>query len=115
MLAGETHVGRAILGYGSKMNDLHMADTDRQALGKGFLDMDIELRALCAVGYNAPERFCTREPLGPGRNPYKVMSEEPNVAVPDELVGVSAKTFCEREAEIFAADESELLAAANAS
>ena len=100
MLAGETHIGRTILDYGHMMNNLHMADTNRQALGKGLLDLDVVLMALYAVGHNASDRFCTPEPLGPGGNPYKMMYEEPDAAVLDELVSVSAKTFYEREEEV---------------
>ena len=55
--------------------------------------------ALYAVGHNVPERFCTPEPLGPGGNPYKMMFEEPDPVMLDELVATTARTFYEREEE----------------
>ena len=115
MLAGEEHVGKTILEYGARMINLHMADTNRRALGDGLLDLDVVLMALYAVGHNVPDRFCTPEPLGPGGNPYRMMFEEPDPAMLDELVATTARTFHEREDEILAADERELLPASLAS
>lgn len=111
MLAGEEHIGETILRYGDRMINLHMADTNRRALGRGLLDLDIVLMALYAVGYNEGEKYCTPEPLGPGGNPYEAMFGEPDPAVLDDLVARTAATFYEREAEILAASDADLLPA----
>jgi D-psicose/D-tagatose/L-ribulose 3-epimerase len=111
MLAGEEHIGETILQYGDRLINLHMADTNRRALGRGLLDLDLVLMALYAVGYNEGERYCTPEPLGPGGNPYESMFGEPDPGVLDDLVAQTAATFHEREAEILAASDVDLLAA----
>lgn len=110
MLAGEEHIGATILQYGDRMINLHMADTNRRALGRGHLDLDMVLMALYAVGYNEDVKYCTPEPLGPGGNPYEAMYGMPDPAALDVLVAETAATFREREAEILAASEAELLA-----
>lgn len=112
MLAGEEHIGATILEYGSMMINLHLADTNRRALGAGLLDLDIVLMALHAVGYNKGLNYCTAEPLGAGGNPYRAMFEEPDPAALDELVALTATTFYEREAEVLGAPDVDLYAAA---
>jgi D-psicose/D-tagatose/L-ribulose 3-epimerase len=109
MLAGEEHIGATILQYGARMINLHMADTNRRALGRGLLDLDVVLMALYAVGHDQADRFCTPEPLGAGGNPYRMMFEEPDAALLDDLVGTTARTFYEREEQILGAQERELL------
>lgn len=100
MLAGEAHIGEAILAAGSRLVNLHMADSNRCALGEGQLDLDTILRALYLVGYNRPGHFCTPEPLGPGGDPYPAMNGRSDPKLLDRLVSVTARTFREREAFI---------------
>jgi D-psicose/D-tagatose/L-ribulose 3-epimerase len=109
MLSGEEHIGETIIRYGERLINLHMCDTNRRALGRGLLDLDMVLMALYAVGYNVGDRFCTPEPLGPGGNPYVSMYGQPDSAALDELVAQTAATFYEREAEILAASDVDLL------
>ena len=54
MLAGEDHIGAP---SGERLiTNLHMADTNRRALGRGLLDLDAVLMALYAVGYTEGDR-----------------------------------------------------------
>ena len=109
MLVGEEHIGSTLLKYGDILCNLHMADTNRGALGTGSLDLDLVLMALYAVGYHERECFCTPEPLGPGGDPYPAMWGDPDPEVLDELVARTANYFYEREAEILNASDAELL------
>ncbi len=58
MLVGEEHIGKTILNYGHMMTNLHLADTNRRALGTGMLDLDIVIMALYVAGYNNDRCFC---------------------------------------------------------
>lgn len=110
MLAGEEHIGTAILGAGDVLLNLHMADTNRRALGGGLLDLDIVLMALYAINYEG-RGYCTPEPLGAGSDPYSAMYEDPDPVALDALVSQTASTFFAREAFIMAATDDELRAA----
>jgi D-psicose/D-tagatose/L-ribulose 3-epimerase len=109
MLVGEEHIGATILEYGHMMLNLHMADTNRKALGKGMLDLDLVLMALYVVGYHKGACFCTPEPLGPGGDPYPQMWGSPDAEMLDQLVAQTASCFYEREREILAASDEELM------
>ena len=97
MLVEESHIAAALLKAGPRLLNLHMADTNRRALGQGMLDLDAIIMALYAIGYNRPGCYCTPEPLGPGGDPYPAMFGRPDRKTLDELVNVTAQTFRERE------------------
>jgi len=97
MQASETHVGEAILSAGAQLVNLHMADSNRRALGAGQMDIDTVIRALYLIGHNIPGRYVTPEPLGPGASPYECMWGTPDRRVMDELVGDTVQYFRERE------------------
>ncbi len=86
----ESHIGETILEYGDRLVNLHLADTNRRALGEGMLDLDTLLKSLYAVGYSKGELYATAEPLGPGGNPYPAMHGDPD---PDQLNDLVNKTF----------------------
>jgi len=109
MLLGEEHIGRTILDYGHMMTNLHLADTNRKALGTGMLDLDIVIMALYAAGYNNDNCFCSPEPLGTGSNPYEQMYGRPASDMLDELVRQTAEYFYEREELVLKASNEELL------
>jgi D-psicose/D-tagatose/L-ribulose 3-epimerase len=109
MLVGEDHIGTTILEYGDYLTNLHTADTQRGALGNGFLDIDIVIMALYIIGYNNESCFITPEPLGPGGDPYPAMWGKPNPESLDELVRQTANYFYEREEIILSAADKELL------
>ena len=75
------------------MINLHMADTNRSALGEGFLEMDTIVIALYLIGYNNDCCFVTPEPLGPGGDPYPAMYGKPNPMILDKLVMNTASYF----------------------
>ena len=97
MQVEESHIGTAILDAGEKLTNLHMADSNRCALGDGSLDLDAIIMALYVIGYNRPGCYCTPEPLGPGGDPYPAMHGKPNPKLLDTLVNKTAKYFRERE------------------
>jgi sugar phosphate isomerase/epimerase len=101
MQTEEKHVGSAILEAGAALTNLHMADSNRCALGEGSLDLDTIIMALYLINYNRPGCFVTPEPLGPGGNPYPAMHGRPNQATLDAMVKdgtlkkISKKWFAE--------------------
>jgi sugar phosphate isomerase/epimerase len=100
MQAEEQHIGAAILEAGEALVNLHMADSNRRALGEGSLDLDTIIMALYLIGYNRQGCFVTPEPLGPGGDPYPAMNEIPNPDVLDHLVQQTASYFRLREEEV---------------
>jgi len=74
MLVEESHIGEAIINAEGMLTNLHMADTNRGALGDGSMDLDTIIMALYIIGYNNDDCcFLTPEPLGPGGDPYPAM------------------------------------------
>ncbi|NLL37820.1 MAG: sugar phosphate isomerase/epimerase [Fretibacterium sp.] len=97
MQSGESHLGMAILEAGETLVNLHVADSNRRALGEGSMDLDTIIRALYLIGYNQGNRFVSAEPLGPGGDPYVAMNGKPNAKDLDELVQKTVSYFRERE------------------
>jgi D-psicose/D-tagatose/L-ribulose 3-epimerase len=102
MQAEEAHIGEAILAAGEQLVNLHMADSNRCALGLGALDLDTIIMALYLIGYNTDGRYVTPEPLGPGGDPYPAMYGKPDKKQLDDMVSQTAHYFREREAELLA-------------
>lgn len=100
MQVEESHIAQAIIDAGSMLTNLHMADSNRCALGDGSLDLDTLIMVLYVIGYNNNKCFCTPEPLGPGGNPYPAMHGRTDPKLLDELVNKSAAYFREREAAL---------------
>ncbi|MFN8448806.1 MAG: sugar phosphate isomerase/epimerase family protein [Anaerolineae bacterium] len=102
MQAEETHIGAALVDAGAQLANLHMADSQRGALGTGAMDLDTIIRALYLIGFNTEGKFVTPEPLGPGGDPYPAMHGKPDKASLDRLVEQSIRYFREREAAVLA-------------
>ncbi len=101
MLVGESHIAQALWEAGDMLTNLHMADTNRCALGDGALDIDSIIMALYLIGYNNKERcFVTPEPLGPGGDPYPAQNAKSDPAILDKLVFDSVNYFRAREEEL---------------
>ena len=100
MLVEESHIQQTLVDYGSRLTNLHLADTNRCALGDGSLDLDTLIMALYLIGYNNEWCYCTPEPLGPGGDPYPAMFGRPDPKVLDDLVRKSAECWREREAVV---------------
>ena len=98
MQSEESHIAEAVLNAGEQLANLHMADSQRGALGTGALDLDRIIEALYLIGYNNRDCFMSPEPLGPGGDPYPAMYGKPEPAVLDELVKVTVDTIRSREA-----------------
>jgi sugar phosphate isomerase/epimerase len=99
MQVGEAHIGDALLEAGDRLVNLHLADSNRCALGDGSLDLDTVLMSLYLLGFGEPgsRRFITPEPLGPGGAPYPAMYGKPDPARLEALVSQSARYIRERE------------------
>jgi len=102
MQVEESHIGEAVREAGNMLASLHLADSNRRALGLGSLDIDTVIRALYLIGHNVEGRFVTPEPLGPGGDPYPAMHGRPDAAQLDEMVAQTSRYFREREAEVLA-------------
>lgn len=100
MQVEESHIASAILDAGKRLTNLHLADSNRCALGDGSLDADAMIMALYVIGYNQPGCYVTPEPLGPGGAPYPAMFNKPDKSVLDKLVRQTARYFREREDEV---------------
>ena len=97
MQSGESHIGEAILQAGRRLTNLHLADSNRCALGEGSLDLDTIIMALYLIGFNEDGRFVTPEPLGPGGDPYPAMYGRPDTKLLDRMVSQTATYFRARE------------------
>jgi sugar phosphate isomerase/epimerase len=97
MQSEESHIGEALMDAGIQLINLHMADSNRCALGEGSLDLDTIIMALYLIGYNTDGHYVTPEPLGPGGDPYPAMFGKPDSAVLDKLVKQTIDTIRKRE------------------
>ncbi len=102
MQAEEAHIGEALLDASAQLTNLHMADSNRCALGDGSLDLDTLIMALYLIGYNTEGKFVTPEPLGPGGDPYPAMHGKPDKGSLDRLVLQTVSYFREREEALLA-------------
>jgi len=102
MMHEEAHIGEALLEAGDMLINLHLADSNRRALGSGSLDLDTIIMALYLIGYNVEGKFVTPEPLGPGGDPYRAMYGRPDKQLLDAMVLQTADYFRAREAELLA-------------
>ncbi|BBH19034.1 epimerase [Paenibacillus baekrokdamisoli] len=93
----ESHIGEALLASGEQLLNLHVADSNRCALGEGSLDLDTVIMALYLLGFNREGRYVTPEPLGPGGDPYPAMFGKPDRVKLDQMVMQTASYFRERE------------------
>ncbi|MFA5863351.1 MAG: sugar phosphate isomerase/epimerase family protein [Phycisphaerae bacterium] len=100
MQTEESHIGSAILRAGEQLINLHLADSNRGALGDGSLDIDTIIMALYLIGYNRPGCYITPEPLGPGGDPYPSMHGRHDPVALDRLVHQTVRYFREREEEV---------------
>lgn len=97
MQSEESHIGEALLDAGDMLINLHMADSNRGALGDGSIDLDTIIMALYLLNYNMDGKYVTPEPLGPGGNPYPAMYGKPDEEVLDRLVLETTNCFRGRE------------------
>lgn len=97
MQVEEQNIPKAILAAGDRLVNLHLADSNRLALGRGSMDLDTIIEALYIIGHNSPGRFVTAEPLGPGAGPYPARNGLADPTMLDDLVRDSITYFRQRE------------------
>lgn len=102
MQSEEANIPNAILAAGDRLVNLHLADSNRTALGDGSMDIDTMIMALYLIGHNQEGRYVTPEPLGPGAGPYPARNGKPDPAKLDKLVNDSVRYFQEREEAVLA-------------
>jgi D-psicose/D-tagatose/L-ribulose 3-epimerase len=100
MQSEESNVTQALLSAGDMLINLHLADSNRCALGAGSIDLDAILMALYILEYTDGQRFATPEPLGPGGDPYPAMFGKPDAELLDKLVSDTVSYWRERENQI---------------
>ena len=100
MQSEEHYTAQTLRDHGSRLANLHLADSHRGALGQGSLDLDTILMALYLIGFNNEACFATPEPLGPGADPYAALFGTPDSHELDKLVSQSINTWRQREAAI---------------
>lgn len=104
MQAEETYAPHAILQAGDRLLNLHMADSNRAALGKGALDLDTVIKALYLIGYNQPGHYVTPEPLGSAPDVYPAMHALHDPKDLDELVFSTVEYWREREEAVLSGE-----------
>jgi len=97
MQVEEAHIGEALLAAGEQLLNIHVADSNRGALGDGSLDLDTIIMSLYLLGFNKEGKYFTPEPLGPGGDPYPAMYGKPERQFLNRLVQQSSAYFRERE------------------
>ncbi len=102
MMLEEKHIGQAILDAGDYLVNLHMADSNRQPIGYGSMDLDTIIRALYLIGYNQDGRFVTGEPIGLGRRARALLDNVHDGAWLDKQVNDATTYFREREEAVLA-------------
>ena len=103
MQSEEAHIGAALLEAGDQLINLHLADSNRCAMGEGAMDLDTIIMALYLIGFNVQGRYVTPEPLGPGGNPHPAMHGKPDKKLLDGMVRQTATYFRQREEEVLGA------------
>lgn len=109
MLREERDIADAIIKCSDRLINLHIADSNRDAPGKGMMDLDLVIMASYLVGMNEEGRFVTFEPLGPYVDPYVLANSLPDESVMDNLVRESVKYFREREEVVREMTESDIM------
>lgn len=102
MQSEEAYIPHAVLEAGDRLVNLHLADSNRGALGSGSMDIDTMIMALYLIGMNQEGRYVTPEPLGPGAGPYPARNGKPDAAKLDRLVHDSVSYFRAREEAVLA-------------
>ena len=100
MQSEESNIAQTLLDAGNMLINLHLADSNRCALGRGSLDLDAILMALYILEYTDGQCFATPEPLGPGGDPYPAMFGRPDPELLDKLVSDTVSCWRERENQI---------------
>ncbi len=82
----EANVAAAIRRAGPAMCHLHLADTNRQGLGRGHLNLDAVLAAAAAAGYRGA---AVLEVTPPGPDPFRSIKDDRSVELLDTYLAES--------------------------
>lgn len=82
----EAGIAGAIRAAASRLLHVHLADTNRQALGRGHLDLDAVTGALRDIGYGGS---AVLEVTPPGPDPFRSIKDARSPAVLDEFLAES--------------------------
>lgn len=103
LLAGEPHLGEAIMNCGKQLLCLHLRDTcNGGAIGTGMMDLDTVIRALYLVGFNREGCYAVGEPTASaclrdgGFDPFIPYPEH----IKTEIAQATLEYFREREEEV---------------
>lgn len=97
MQLGERNIAQALFEADDRLINLHMADSNRLALGGGSMDIDAIIMALYLMGFNRQGHYVTPEPLGAGASPYAARNGYVEPEILDALVSESVTYFRHRE------------------
>ncbi len=100
MQSEEANIPETIVEAGEMLINLHLADSNRSAVGAGSMDFDAIIMALYLIDFQKRTAYVTPEPLGPGGDPYPAMFSRPDSDVLDKMVAQSVEYFRRRESEV---------------
>ncbi len=86
----EKSLNQAILEAGDLLANLHVADSNRQAVGKGHTDFNEIIRSLKSISYTG---VISLEPLPPVPNPYVAMKLDRYKDMRDDIARESIETL----------------------
>ncbi len=79
----EPDIGASIRAAGARLRHVHVADTNRQGLGRGHLDFEAAARALRDIGYDGSVIV---EVTPPGPDPFCSIKDARSPAILDEYI-----------------------------
>jgi sugar phosphate isomerase/epimerase len=79
----EPDIRKAILKAGPRLFHVHVADTNRQGLGRGHLDTAACVHALQAIGYDGS---VVLEVMPPGPNPFQSIKDKKSAGILDGYI-----------------------------
>lgn len=97
MHCAEDNVPQSILDAADHLINLHLMDSNREAIGHGMYDIDTVIMALYLAGHNVPGRFVTGEPLAASLSVGEAIHGLPPREVQDRLVRETVTYFRQRE------------------
>ena len=86
----EPDIRKALLKAGPRLIHVHVADTNRQGLGRGHLDVAACVRALQAIGYSGS---VVVEVTPPGPNPFCSIKDDRSPGILDDYIRESLRVL----------------------
>jgi sugar phosphate isomerase/epimerase len=86
----EPDIRKALLKAGPRLIHVHVADTNRQGLGRGHLDVAPCVRALLTIGYAGS---VVVEVTPPGPNPFCSIKDDRSAGILDDYIRESLRVL----------------------